>query len=121
MWQLDFSEYGPAFESARFAAFIAGTGVLQHIRIKARSPGQNGVRERGFGTLKYEHLYRHEISDGPTVAREAEAYRQVFNHIRPHEALGMATPAQHYLTPADRAVPTAPILTQFEPENLPDS
>ena len=23
-------------------------------------PGTNGVRERGFGTLKYEQLYRHE-------------------------------------------------------------
>lgn len=115
------TDNGLAFKSSRFASFVAGTGVLEHIRIKPRTPGQNGVRERGFGSLKYEHLYRQEITDGPMIADEAEAYRQVFNHVRPHEALGMATPAQRYLTPAGRAIPTAATLNQFEPENLPFS
>lgn len=115
------TDNGGAFKSGRFAAFIGSTGVLEHIRIRRKSPGQNGVRERAFGSLKYEHLYRHEISDGPGIAREAEAYRHVFNNVRPHEAIGMTTPAERYLTTADRAIPTAPIPTQFEPENLPDS
>ncbi|MEU5846352.1 integrase core domain-containing protein [Saccharopolyspora shandongensis] len=61
-----------------------------HIRTQRRSPGQNGVRERAFGSLKYEHLYRHEIGDGQALVVEAEHYRQVFNHVRPHEALGFA-------------------------------
>jgi transposase InsO family protein len=115
------TDNGPAFKSSRFATFVAGTGVLEHIRIKPRTPGQNGVRERAFGSLKYEHLHRQEITDGPMIAVEAEAYRQVFNHIRPHEALGMSTPAQRYLTPAERAIPTAAALNQFEPDNLPVS
>jgi hypothetical protein len=29
------------------------------------------VRERAFGSLKYEHLYRIEIDDLPALAREA--------------------------------------------------
>ncbi|MGI8312947.1 FHA domain-containing protein [Saccharopolyspora hattusasensis] len=42
--------------------------------------------------MKYEHLYRPEISDGPALALETEYYRQVFNHVRSHEALGFARP-----------------------------
>ena len=65
------------------------------------------------------HLYRHEITDGPAVAREAEAYRQAFNHIRPHEALGVARPAERYLAALhDRPEPVS-VLNQSEPENLP--
>jgi hypothetical protein len=29
---------------------------LIHIRTRRKSPNQNGVRERAFGSLKYEHL-----------------------------------------------------------------
>lgn len=56
---------------------------LLRIRLRRRSPGQNGVRERAFGSLKCEHFYRLEIPDGRTPGVEAEHYRQVFNHVRP--------------------------------------
>jgi transposase InsO family protein len=49
---------GGAFKGA---AFIASRPELLHIRTRRKSPGQNGVRERAFGSLKYEHLYRMEI------------------------------------------------------------
>ena len=88
------TDNGGAFRASRFAAFIASRPELLHIRTRRRSPGQNGVRERAFGSLKYEHLYRMEIDDGQTLAAEAERYRHVFNHIRPHEALGMQRPIE---------------------------
>jgi putative transposase len=88
------TDNGGAFKSSRFAAFVASRPELLHIRTRRKSPGQNGVRERAFGSLKYEHLYRLEISDGPSLAVEAETYRQVFNHIRPHEALHFARPIE---------------------------
>ena len=50
--------------------------------------------------LKYEHLYRQEIEDLDTLAREAEHYRHVFNHTRPHEALAGHRPAEVYANPA---------------------
>jgi transposase InsO family protein len=31
---------------------------LRHVRTRVRSPQTNGVVERFFGSLKYEHLYR---------------------------------------------------------------
>jgi hypothetical protein len=58
------------------------------------------VRKRAFGSLKYEHLYRIEIDDLPVLAREAEAYRQIFDYIRPHEALGGHRPIEVYTDPS---------------------
>ncbi|GAA2078255.1 IS3 family transposase [Actinomadura alba] len=87
------TDNGSAFRGAAFARFITGRTEFVHIRTRRRSPGQNGVRERAFGSLKYEHLYWIEIDDLPTLAHEAEAYRQIFNHIRPHEALAGHRPS----------------------------
>lgn len=87
------TDNGAAFKSAQFARFLRSRPELSHVRTRANTPGQNGVRERAFGSLKYEHLYRLEIDDGQTLATEAEQYRQVFNHTRPHEALGLRRPA----------------------------
>ena len=94
------TDNGPAFRGTAFARFLAGRpDELLHIRTRRHSPGQNGVRERAFGSLKYEHLYRHEIETLDDLTREAEAYRQVFNHIRPHEALGQRRPAEVHTNP----------------------
>jgi putative transposase len=50
--------------------------------------------------LRYEHLYRIDIDGLPALAREAEAHRYVFNHIRPHEALGGRRPIEVYTDPS---------------------
>jgi putative transposase len=91
-----------AFKGAAFAKFIASRPGLLHIRTRAKSPGQNGVCERAFGSLKYEHLYRHapEIATLADLHREAEHYRQIFNHVRPHEALGMRRPIEIIADPS---------------------
>jgi putative transposase len=92
------TDNGPAFKSVAFARFIASRPELVHVRTRRKSPHTNGVRERAFGSLKYEHLYRHEITDGDMLASQAEHYRQIFNTIRPHEALDMRRPIDVYLT-----------------------
>jgi hypothetical protein len=56
---------------------------LRHVRIRVKSPGQNGSRERGFGTLKYERLFLDEIADALTLLERAEDYRIEHNQIRP--------------------------------------
>jgi putative transposase len=94
------TDNGGAFKGHAFAAFIAARPELIHIRTRRKSPGQNGVRERAFGSLKYEHLYRTEIETLQDLAREAEAYRQVFNHVRPHEALGFHRPVEVHRDPS---------------------
>ena len=46
-----------------------------------------------------------EIADLPSLAHEADAYRQIFNHIRPHEALGLNRPIEVHQDPT-RKPPT---------------
>jgi putative transposase len=58
------TDNGPAFKAIGFARFIDSRPELVHIRTRRKSPHTNGVRERAFGSLKYEHLYREEITDG---------------------------------------------------------
>lgn len=58
------------------------------------------MRERAFGSLKYEHLYRMEIETLQDLTHQADAYRQVFNHIRPHEALAFYRPIEVHRNPS---------------------
>ena len=109
------TDNGGCFKSGRFARFIGEHPELIHIRTKARSPGQNGVRERAFKSLKYEHLYRHEIDDGFDLGHEVETYRQIFNTVRPHQTLAGRRPLDVHLD----ACQTPPTLKQSEPETLP--
>lgn len=104
------TDNAPAFKSTAFARFIASRPELSHVRTRRNSPHTNGVRERAFGSPKYEHLYRHDITDGDMLATETEHYRQIFNTIRPHEALDMRRPIDIYLndTPSFPAPETEP-------------
>ena len=106
------TDNGPCFKSARFAAFIDKHPELIHIRTKRKSPGQNGVRERAFGSLKYEHLYRHEIDDGHDLGLHAEGYRQLFNTIRPHQSLAGRRPLDVHLEAS--LTPPTPKLNESE-------
>ncbi len=57
----------------------------------------NGVIDRFFGTLKYEHLYRAPIDDGGALAMETARFPDIYNRIRPHQSLGDRTPRDAYL------------------------
>jgi transposase InsO family protein len=109
------TDNGPCFKSLAFARFIDRHPELIHIRTRVKSPGQNGVRERAFRSLKYEHLYRHEIDDGHQLGIEAESYRQLFNTVRPHQTLDGRRPLDVHL----EACQTRQTRKQSEPETLP--
>jgi len=109
------TDNAPCFKSVRFAAYIEKRPELIHIRTRRKSPNQNGVRERAFGSLKYEHLYRLEIDDGHQLGVEVEQYRRLFNEIRPHEALAMRRPIDVHL----EAIDDEKITKSNEPKTLP--
>ena len=111
------TDNGPCFKSNDFARFINGRPELIHIRIRVKSPGQNGVRERAFQSLKYEHLYREEIDDGHQLGLEAERYRQLFNRVRPHRSLAGRRPLDVHLAACETPLTPKPT----EPETLPHS
>jgi transposase InsO family protein len=110
------TDNGGPFRSFRFEAFLTTHPELRHVRTRVRSPGQNGVRERAFGSLKYERLYREQIDDALSLDRHAEAFRTEFNTIRPHEALAWNRPHDVHQGLASPTIPTFP-----EPETLPIS
>lgn len=80
------------------AKAIGKDPLLRHVRTRIRSPQTNGVVERFFGTLKYEHLYRAIIGDGNALAVELGLFRRTYNTLRPHQALDDRTPGQAYVT-----------------------
>jgi len=84
-------------------AFTGHDPLLRHVRTRVRSPQTNGVIERFFGTLKYEHLYRGLIADGDALAVEVNWFRQIYNTIRPLQTLDDRTPRSAYLVEAHRS------------------
>lgn len=110
------TDNGGPFRSFRFGTLITSRPELRHVRTRVKSPGQNGVRERAFGSLKYERLYREPIEDALDLVREADAFRLEFNTVRPHEALAWNRPYEIHQGLADPAIPTFQ-----QPEILPTS
>lgn len=100
------TDNGGPFRSFRFEAFIELHPELHHVRTRVRTPGQNGSRERGFGTLKYERLFIDEIDDALMLAQHSEEYRLEYNTIRPHEAIAWNRPQEVHLGLADPKTPT---------------
>lgn len=108
------TDNGGPFRSATFAALIENTPELDHVRTRVRTPGQNGVRERAFQSLKYERLYREQIDDIHDLIEHGEDFRAEFNTVRPHEALSWNRPRDVHLGLADPGTPNFP-----EGETLP--
>jgi transposase InsO family protein len=99
------SDNGPCFKSSGFARYIDSRPELRHIRTRRRSPQTNGVIERYHGAIKIEHLWRDLPADGAEMTTMVDAFRQLYNHVRPHKTLAGARPIERYL--ADPSIATA--------------
>ena len=69
---------------------------IAHIRTPNCAPWTNGVIERFLGAVKYEHLYRRDITDGLELAAQVRACQKTYTTIRPHQAIAMARPIDRY-------------------------
>ena len=102
------SDNGPPFASTgaggltRLSAHWVKLGIRLE-RITPGQPQQNGRHERMHGTLKAEACRPPQPSPAAQQAR-FDAFRQEFNHERPHEALGQRPPARFY-SPSPRPWP----------------
>jgi putative transposase len=86
---------------------------LRHVRTRHHAPETNGVVERFNQSLKYEHLYREEIATVLGLAEHTDAYRELYNWVRPHEAIGLIAPMVRYLA---EQLPVTPTANLSEPE-----
>jgi transposase InsO family protein len=69
---------------------------------RAYHPQTQGKEERFHRSLKAEVLDRNSFADLVACQRAFDRWRQVYNHERPHEALGLQPPALRY-RPSPRA------------------
>jgi transposase InsO family protein len=79
-------------------------------------PQTLGKDERFHRTLKAEVL-REAFADLPSVQRRFDRWRMIYNFERPHEALGMQTPARRY-TPSTRSFPETLPPIEYAPGDI---
>jgi putative transposase len=91
------TDNGSCYRARGFRRYIDSRPEFEHVRTRHRSPETNGVIERWFQSLKYEHLYLQEIDDGPALAKHVAAFERIYNDERPHEALNYKLPRERYL------------------------
>ena len=87
---------------SRLAVWWIKLGIVPE-RIQAGHPEQNGRHERMHRTLKQE-VATPPAKDRRAQQRQLQQFRQEYNQVRPHEALGMQTPASVY-APSQREYP----------------
>lgn len=75
------------------------------IRTRIRHPQTLGKDERFNRTLLDECITGYEFSTFSQVQDHFDRWREVYNYERPHEALGLATPASRY-RPSPRRYPS---------------
>ena len=63
---------------------------------RAYHPQTQGKEERFHRTLKFEVLRHFNFTTLAHCQREFDRFRQRYNLVRPHDALGLATPASRY-------------------------
>ncbi|MBR5881094.1 MAG: transposase [Clostridia bacterium] len=86
-----------------FEVWLMELGILtMHGRIL--HPQTQGKEERFNGSFTRECLRHHNIRDQADAAKIFGAYRDFYNNIRPHMALGLEVPASRY-TPSSRQFP----------------
>lgn len=100
---------GPVWSALLGEVHTAFTVWLLRLGIRVlhgrpRHPQTQGKEERFHRTLNAEVVSGRSFRDLAHCQRAFDEWRPRYNHERPHEALGMATPAERY-RPSSRAFP----------------
>ncbi len=100
----------------RFTVWLIRLGIrVSHSR--PYHPQTQGKDERFHRTLAVEVLHGRVFPDLADCQRHFDRFRDVYNLERPHEALGLATPASRYQV-SQRAFPEALAPTEYAPGDI---
>jgi transposase InsO family protein len=80
-------------------------------------PQTQGKDERFHRTFKAEVLNGKSFRDLPSCQQAFDRWRHVYNHERPHEALGFATPTEYYRA-SSRSFPEALPAIEYGPGDI---
>jgi transposase InsO family protein len=98
------------------AVWLIRLGVkLSHSR--PLHPQTNGKDERFHRTLAAEALLGRRFRDLDDAQHHLSRWRHVYNFERPHEAIGMATPATRY-SPSPRSMPASLPPLEYGPHDI---
>ena len=86
---------GLVFTSRHYTRLVRSYGLKQEF-ITPHCPQQNGMVERLIRTLKEQCAHRHRFETQQHAMRVLSDWIQFYNFRRPHQALGMKTPAEAY-------------------------
>jgi putative transposase len=89
------SDNGLVFTSRSYTALVRGYGLRQEF-ITPHCPQQNGMVERVIRTLKEQCAHRHRFETIQHASRVIGDWIRFYNDRRPHQALGMKTPAETF-------------------------
>ncbi|MQU09500.1 transposase [Pseudomonas helleri] len=89
------SDNGLVFTSRHYTRLVRSYGLRQEF-ITPHCPQQNGMVERVIRTLKEQCAHRHRFESQQHAMRVIGDWIAFYNHRRPHQALGMKTPAEAY-------------------------
>ena len=90
------SDQGSQFTSIEFTSLLLEKEILISMDGKGRAL-DNIFIERFWRTLKYEHIYLHEYTDGKSLYEGLLSFIQFYNYERKHQSLAYLTPSQVYL------------------------
>jgi transposase InsO family protein len=102
------SDNGSPFAAARSLAGLTRLSAwwislgIDVVRSRPGCPQDNGAHERMHADIRIE-LQQQAASSIVEQQKACDEWRAEFNHVRPHEALGMQTPAEVY-RPSERRV-----------------
>ena len=94
------SDNGPEFTARAVRGWLGRVGA-RTLYIEPGSPWENGYIESFNGKLRDELLDREIFYTLLELRVLTERYRQNYNKVRPHSALGYRPPAPETLLPAD--------------------
>jgi len=101
------SDNGPEFVAAAIGRWLAQVDV-EAMYIEPGSPWQNGYAESFHGRLRDEFLAVEEFDNLVAARSLTAAWREDYNHRRPHSSLGYQTPVE-FAAGAASAAATPPL------------
>lgn len=98
------NRFGLTPSEVLFDKICRENGIVHRLTAPA-SPTTTGKVERFHRTLRIEFLSGHTFSTQRVAQRELDAWVASYNTERPHQSLGMATPAHRFATRTTRTQP----------------
>jgi putative transposase len=89
------SDNGLVLTSRIYTRLVRSCGLKQEF-ITPHCPQQNGMVERLIRSLKEQCVHRHRFENQRHAMRVVGDWMKCYNHRRPHQAIGMKTPADSY-------------------------